>query len=202
MKLRHAFLYIAVVCIAVMSSNIAWAQTPITGCTTITHSGPYVLKNNITATASELKPTWYTGYRGCIIIAANFVTIDLSGYVITGPGGSNSMGIAQDTVNRIGDVVQSGSVTGFFDGIAFAGTGHTITDVNASKNGSNGTGIGILVDGAGIRLIGNTAAENGEYGIDVASCPNLLLENMAYLNPFDIHEIGGCDVRQENSPAP
>ena len=50
MKLRHASLYVVVVCIAVLSSNIAWAQItfppippgnfiPITDCTTITQPG-------------------------------------------------------------------------------------------------------------------------------------------------------------------
>jgi hypothetical protein len=58
-----------------------------------------VLKSNITATAAEWKPIWILGCSGCIVIAANFVTINLSGYVITRPGGS-SVAIARDTTTR------------------------------------------------------------------------------------------------------
>lgn len=132
MKLRHVFLYIAVVCIAVLSNNIAWAQTPITGCTRITEPGSYVLKNNITATTiAEMDTTWLQSpYVGCIVIAANFVTVDLSGYLITGPapsttwgGEGHTVGIAQGVVGPnkplMGDVVQSGSITGFEYGVAF-----------------------------------------------------------------------------------
>lgn len=97
MKLRYVFLYSAVVSIAVVSSKIAWAQSPITGCTTITEPGPYMLKNDIIATDDELQPIFLGAHRGCIIIATNFVTVNLSDYLITGPGGFRSVGIAQDT---------------------------------------------------------------------------------------------------------
>ena len=199
MKLRHVFLYIVVVSIAVLSSNIAWAQTSIIGCTKITQPGSYVLKNNITATAVELKPTWIPGYSGCIVIAADFVTINLSGYLITGPGGF-SVAIAQDTITRIGDVVQSGSITGFSDGVGFAGTAHTIEGVNASSNGD----AGIYLKDGGNRVISNTANNNGGYGIYVTTCPNLLLENAANGNGgTNIREPVGCtDNRQENVPKP
>jgi parallel beta-helix repeat protein len=175
-----------------------------------------VLKNNITATVAELKPAWW--YRACIVIAASFVTIDLSGYLITGPGRvGGTVGIAQDSQYRVGDVVENGSITGFAYGVAFAGRAHTIQGVNASSNGwegidlegtsstvkdvnaSNNGYAGIYAGGQGNRLIGNTANYNGNVGIE-ADCPNLLLENMAYYNPSDIVE-SGC-VRQENFPAP
>ena len=143
--------------------------------------------------------TWLGGYTGCIVIAADNVTIDLGGYVITGPGGS-TVAIAQDVGTRKGDVVHSGSVTGFSDGIGFAGEGHTIQGINASNNGD----AGIYVFNKGNRIIGNTADNNGAWGFYVNACPNLLLENMAQGNgAADIAEPTGCNGnRQENVPAP
>ena len=189
----------AVLCILALPCGIANAATSITGCTTITKSGSYLLTNNITATATQLKPVWIGGYTGCVVIAADFVTIDLGGHVITGPGGF-TVAVAQDTISRKGDVVHSGSVTGFSDGIAFAGTSHTIEDINASNNGD----AGIYLLNSGNRVIGNTANNNGAYGIYITACPNLLLENMANANgSTNIAEPGGCtDNRQENVPAP
>ena len=55
----------------------------------------------------------------------------------------------------------------------------------------------------GSRVIGNVANNNGEAGIVVFGCPNLVLENMANGNgSFNTCEYDGCDVSQENSPAP
>lgn len=199
MKLRHMFLYIAVVSIPVLSSNIAWAQTAITGCTTITHPGSYVLKNNITATAAELKPTWLgPPYGGSIVIAESFVTIDLSGYLITGPE-LYSVGIAQDRTSRMSDVVKSGSIHDFCIGVGLSGAGHTVQGVNAS-NGCDG----IYINDTGNHVIGNTANYNAGYGIVLNTCgPNIMLENMATGNTiWDIYDRSGCTVRQDNFPAP
>ena len=84
MKLRRASLYIAVV------ASLSCAATSL-GCkphNRLHHPYPARFlrtEEQHRCQYAELKSTWYSGYRGCIIIVANFVTIDLSGYVITGP---------------------------------------------------------------------------------------------------------------------
>jgi hypothetical protein len=183
-----------------LTAHSAWAApTPISTCKRLTVPGPYVLTNNITASAAAMTATWASGFVGCIVMAADNITLDMAGYVVTGTGTSTStFGIAQGSVTRKGDVVRSGSVRNFRYGVAFAGSGHTIQSINASNNGNTG----IYVSAAGNRIIGNTANNNASVGISSVQCPNLLLENMASGNPNSILDQGTCDVRQENVPAP
>src|SRR5438270_640371 len=126
MKCQHFLLSVLFACVFALSS--AWAApTPISGCKRITVPGPHVLTQNITATAATMTPVWATGYVGCIVIAADNLTVDLAGYVITGPGRSaSSMGIAQADIVRKGDVIRSGSVTNFKYGVTLRGPGHTV----------------------------------------------------------------------------
>jgi parallel beta-helix repeat protein len=122
-----------------------------------------VLKDNITATAAELKPTW-NGADGCIVIAADFVTVDLSGHLIIGLGlVSNSVGIAQDRTTRFGEVVENGSITGFGYGVAFVGSGHTIQGVNAINNFQNG----FYLVGSAHTIKDSNASNNGNDGVDL-----------------------------------
>src|SRR5512137_1290411 len=60
--------------------------TLIYGCTIISKPGPYVLAKNITAKMSDLKRVVAEGFPACIVIVADFVTLDLRGYTIKGPG--------------------------------------------------------------------------------------------------------------------
>ena len=65
--------------VGVIASVTALGAGPALGaqinkCTTITKPGFYVLTRNLTATGD------------CLVVAANFVTIDLGGWVITGSG--------------------------------------------------------------------------------------------------------------------
>jgi len=51
----------------------AAAPTPISTCTTISATGSYVLSNNLVA-----------GRGDCLIVAADFVTVDFAGFAIIG----------------------------------------------------------------------------------------------------------------------
>jgi parallel beta-helix repeat protein len=203
MKCHRLLLSVLLSCIFAISTQTALAAvTGISGCTTLTHSGPYVLTKNITATAATMKPVWAGFWVGCIVIAADFVTVDMAGYVITGDGtGGKTMGISQADQNRKGDVVRSGTVTNFAIGVDFVGTGHTIEHVNASANG-----IGIDINGGtGHRVIGNTTNNNQGIGIFIQTCSHLLLENAATGNPAGsdiVEQVAACNNRQENLPAP
>jgi hypothetical protein len=182
-----------------LGAGVARAQTKINSCGTITESGPYVLSKDITASATDLI-TAGPGFV-CIVIAADFVTLDLAGYTISGPGvGSvSTFGIAND-ISRQGTVVRSGTVTNFGTfGIFLQGSGMTVEHIRAMNNGSTG----IAVEGGrGHRIVGNILVGNLVFGI-VVTCPAVVLENVASGNGFDTIQASGAGCTlAENSPAP
>ena len=75
-------------------------------CQTISKSGSYKLVNDLT----------FTGTTGvCLQITAPFVSIDLAGFTISGPGPfNNATAIAADTA---GIAVRNGSISGFSVGV-------------------------------------------------------------------------------------
>src|SRR5205823_2429568 len=80
----------------------ASAQGPITitACRTIDQPGSYVLANNLFATGD------------CLVVRANFVTIDLAGFLIIGDG--TGAGISSEL---LGTTVRNGTVVSFDFGI-------------------------------------------------------------------------------------
>lgn len=189
-----------------LAPGIAKAQTKIGGCTTISAPGPYVLTKNITASISDLTVVGPSNnpYSTCIVVAADFVTLDLAGYTIAGPGvapPAPNYGITGDVVHQ-GIEVRSGAVTNFSGaGIWLVGSGNTVEHVRAIGN----LGSGMVIQGGtvtGNRVVGNTANSNGGFGISVA-CPAVVLENVATGNSGgDIISSGSGCTMAENSPAP
>ncbi len=99
-------LLVAVTCclgVACLAAEAAAAQR-INACTTITQSGPYALTRNLTATGD------------CIIVATDFVTIDLAGFTLTGNGTGTGIR-ASGLVNQKGIVVRDGMVVNFNRGV-------------------------------------------------------------------------------------
>ncbi len=122
--------------------------TEIDKCQTISQSGSYKLVNNLT----------FNGPSGsaCLSITANFVTIDLAGFTITGtsPSGGPSpafpMAIEAGN-NTTGITLRNGSISGnFSDGVVLSGDGSIVEGLHVS----NATAIGIGVRGI---VRGNTA---------------------------------------------
>lgn len=170
--------------------------TPITNCMTITQPGSYLVVRNITLTASNAQTVASIGLPACIVIGANFVTLDLGGHTLSGPpggylNGSGAFGI----VGNNGMEVRSGVVTSFYDGIAY-GSG-LYENIRAFNNVSVGIDVA-----PGSRVVGNIAVNNGSSGINVI-CPSVVVGNAAYGN--GAHQIfegpGGC-TNSDNSPAP
>jgi hypothetical protein len=132
---------------ALFFGSCASAQTgelqSISGCRLIDQPGSYVLTRNITARQQDLRSIG----PSCILIVADFVTLDLRGYTLTGPG--SGFGI-YSTANSVGNfpsatVVRNGSIRNFDRGIAFEGYGHAAEDVRLMNN----SGAGLTFDGAG-----------------------------------------------------
>ena len=141
----------------------AAAPDSINNCRTITQPGSYVVRDNL------------TGSGDCLVVQADFVTIDLNGVVMTGNGTGN--GITDQNAGRRGVTVRNGTITGFSNGVDLrASRGVTVERVRTIANGNNGvtigqlglvsgglsfdnTGIGILAD-TGSTIIGNTVGRN------------------------------------------
>ena len=121
----------------------------IGSCQVIDKPGSYELYNNLEAKA---------GQGNCIVINADFVTIDLGGYTIIGAG--SGAGITQARpVNAV--TVRNGKVTNFSAGI-FLGDNTTVERVQAYKN----TGTGISVSDTS-QVKDCLSTHNGGSGIDV-----------------------------------
>ena len=142
--------------------------TPITQCMPITQSGSFVLANNLFIANSD-----------CLAIRAEFVTIDLAGFLIVGNG------LVAGIFNRSGSsprgiVVRNGTISNFTFGILIRGNGTIVEKVRVFGNTSQGVtvlGTGIVRDniaegngGCGICgdigiVTGNIARDKGSVGI-------------------------------------
>ena len=111
--MKKTRLRVAPALVGVIASVVVLGAGPALGaqlsaCTTISQRGSYELTRNLTA-------------RGdCLVVAANFVTIDLGGWVIAGNG--TGSGITDQEAARRGIAVRNGTVTNFDAGVALGET--------------------------------------------------------------------------------
>ena len=149
---------------AALVSPPAWADpTVITACQTISQPGSYKLVGNLAI----------TGGAGCLIVAADDVTIDLAGFSIigqqAGAGGIQSV----PYLFGHGIAVRNGSISGFVNGVALDSATSSIVEgirVSAGAPGQQ-TSSGIIAQGIvkgnvvsgmniGIQAITGTIADN------------------------------------------
>jgi hypothetical protein len=170
------FLRLCAIALFALPAAALAAPVVIVACGTIAQPGSYIVGKNLSATGN------------CLVVSSDFVTIDLDGFVITGPG-KGGMGIVEQVNGKAeglrGIVIRNGTVTGFGEGIYFPlSTGVTIEHVSASFNTNNGMNLGqrALVTGSradengglgfivsiGSSLIGNTAGRNKASGFNAA----------------------------------
>jgi parallel beta-helix repeat protein len=154
----------------------------------ITSSGSYRLTGNLTVPAST---------DGIDVTAAN-VTIDLNGFLITGPGSTESIPIGINASGKSDVTVENGTVTGFGTG-AQVGPSGIVKNVHADANGFgiNG-GNNTLIEGctannstqpsgvaifcaAGCVISGNTANGNPNIGIGSGN-GSVISGNVAFHN--------------------
>ena len=108
--------------VAVMLTGLMFAAAPalaavrtINSCTTIINPGSYKLTKNVNGRLAA---------GDCIVIDADFVTLDLNGFTVGGAGTlvggvPTGDGIAGSATPHKEVVVRNGVVTGFIDGIDF-----------------------------------------------------------------------------------
>jgi hypothetical protein len=100
--------------VTLVASGVALASGPalaasINKCTTIAKPGSYVLTRNLSAAGD------------CLVVAADFVTIDLGGWVIAGDG-STGAGVTDQGASRRGIAVRDGTITGFLACVVLGST--------------------------------------------------------------------------------
>ena len=126
-------------------------QALIQSCGTITESGSYLLRKNLTAAGD------------CIVVDADFVTLDLNGFTLSGDGTGTGIG-DRGTVSRKGITIRNGIVTNFRNGI----------QISASQ--------GLLIER--IQVIGNSA-----YGL-ITNGTAIVRESLAFENGADGFNVG------------
>jgi len=158
----------------------------ITKCTTITEPGSYLLDKSLTAVGT------------CIVVAADFVTLDLDGQTLTGDG--TGAGVNDSGVHHEGTVVKNGTIRGFANGVdlfasstgqvervrAFLNSQHGIrvgSDFTISGNNANGNLTAGIVAGNGSTISGNNASSNRD-GIGAGN-DSTISGNTASGNVFD-----------------
>lgn len=140
----------------------------ITGPTTITAPGTYILQRDIV----------YNGSGAAITIAASNVTLDFNGYQLIGPGTANNTAIGVAARNQDQITIRNGTIRGFMYGaylsddsdIALSGTGfnqgrHVIENMQLIGN----TFRGLRVEGRGNIIRKNIVEDTG--GTTVYSKP-------------------------------
>jgi parallel beta-helix repeat protein len=212
-------------------------------CQAIEKSGSYKLVNNLI----------FKGPAGgsCLSITADFVTIDLAGFTITGPGfiigpaavGSTPIAAQPSSGNLQGIAVRNGSISNFTNGVALGADGSiveglrvfggrcpcsvgidvangivrgnivvgfagppSVASVGIIANGiltgnsvSGSRDIGIFAFGQGSTVIGNTATNNFEVGIEVG-CPSNVTDNTAVNNGGNLLLGDGCNNTNNVAP--
>ena len=140
--------------------------TQIKSCGTLSEPGSYVVVQNLTATGD------------CLVITADFVTIDLGGFTLTGNGMGE--GITDQFAGRDGITVRNGTVTNFTFGVRIAnGSRLTIEGIRAINN----IGLGMSI-GMNSIVRGNTVSGNGSIGIS-ADTGSIVTGNIASDNLND-----------------
>jgi hypothetical protein len=146
----------------------------------------------------------------CILIVADFVTLDLQGYTIIGPGGTPGgvgriVGIATDlNFTRQAVRVHSGAVTGFNYGVYLTGMAHAVEKIRSTFETQYGVVMFGLPLATGHRLTDSTAIGNGTAGF-LMLCPGVVLKNVASGNgnpalEADEFEIVGTCTYLDNYP--
>ncbi len=111
---KTLLIQIVVVLACFISSNgVASGPKKIRKCMTIKKSGAYIVSKNLQATKKR--------EGNCIIIEADYVSIDLNGFTLTGLGDNTGIGIWDNDpgfgMGPQGIVVRNGMITGFDRGI-------------------------------------------------------------------------------------
>jgi len=182
-----------------LSTSAAAAPHVIGACMTITQPGSYVVSKNLAAAGGD-----------CLVVASDFVTIDLDGFVISGANGGSGV-VEQNAQPFRGITVRNGTITGFAQAILLQNSsGVTVERINATANAFNGIVVGdnstvrdsvaIGNGNVGIALgqralvTGNTSDDNGFSGILIGIGGNVLGNTTGHNKGSGISTSEGANV--------
>ena len=132
--------------LAVCAASLdAAAATALNKCKTLTEPGPYVLVKNIDAAGD------------CFVIAADFVDINMDGYVVSG-NGTGSAFLEQLAAGRQGVTIRNGTIRGFSSAVFMVNSAITVEKVNASANTFNAISAGDTSTVRNCQVLGNGGA--------------------------------------------
>jgi hypothetical protein len=152
-RFKHALALIALIGIGLASSAAA-APLGIVACTTLTVPGSYIVSKNLTAAGGD-----------CLVVASDFVTIDLDGFVISSTAGAKGgSGVAQLSGKSFrGIAVRNGTITGFAQAILLPdATGAMIERIRVIANSGDG-----IVAGNNAVVRDSVTVANGDMGISL-----------------------------------
>jgi hypothetical protein len=161
-----------IVIAVLLVSGVAWrpeaaaGPTELTACGTITQPGSYVLANNLTSSSD------------CLVIDADFVTVDLNGFLIQGAGTGTGIVNPPSVFTHKGLTVRNGTIVGFVFGINAVAEALRVEGVYVTGNTSHGIVMGQF-SGSGI-VKDSIVTDNGGEGIVASSAVvtgNVVLRN-------------------------
>jgi len=137
----------------------------VTNCMAITQSGLYIVLNNIQASGD------------CLVVQNDFVTIDLSGFVISGNG--TGAGVVEHlAVGRRGITVRNGTITGFASAIQLGNSSAvTVERIHATANTFAGVIAGDTSDVSNCKVIGNGSGSGIGLGQRALVSGNIVNDN-------------------------
>jgi hypothetical protein len=156
--------------------------TEIEKCRAIDKPGSYKLVNNLVAATGA----------DCLVITADFVTIDLAGFSITSSGprvGNFGPTAITAGADRAGIVVRNGSISGFFRGIDLEGNGSIVEGLRVG--GPCPCGFGIIAKGI---VRGNTAV--GIAGVLGATGTGIFATGTVSGNYVTLSRFAGIEIGQ------
>ena len=171
----------------------------ILACGTLSTPGSYTVLNNLNSTAD------------CLVIASDFVTLDLGGFVVSGSGSGNGAGITARGAALRGVTIRNGVVQRFAQGISMgASTGVTVERVYATGNAQEGILLGdmatvrdstaIANGGSGVRvgqrglIVNNNAGENGGHGLSGNLGTSMIGNTSGHNSGSGISTLAGSNV--------
>jgi hypothetical protein len=188
---------------------------------TIHNPGSYKLVRNLTASANT----------DCLVISANFVTIDLAGFTINGRGSAMGYGI-QSTPQSAGQgpqgiAVRNGSISNFTGGISLSFTNGSIVEgirvscatlptatvgISVGQGGSSGIARDNTVTSTTLPASGQRDSESPSTVIGntaknfcdgfIVFCPSNVTDNTAAHNSNQNLDLTGAGCSNTNNVAP
>lgn len=207
--MKKNLLTIAVVLMSSLVCSTASAGGPvkINKCKTIKKSGSYVVMKNLRATVK----------RGgdCIIINADYVTLDLNGFTLTGLENDTGYGVWDNGTANRGATIKNGTVKGFYQGVDLSTSYNTtIEKIGAYENSVNGFSVGIasiIIDNKcanngwngiyaqrGSLVKGNITQDNDGVGFWI-ECPSIMINNISHTNVTNGYYYSGVGCSISNN---